>query len=99
MKPTIEGSNAVKFDMLGMSFGKEKQKGLKVVHGATKSSVFNEDMTIIAENSELRENNTLKTASGNIISFKEKAFETVKENRNARKTKVRRASKADREII
>ncbi len=87
MKPTTEGSKG-NFDMVCISFEKEKErKGLKVVQGASKNSIFNEDMNIKAEDSELRENNTLKTASGNIIKFEEKAFEILKRNRKLKEEK------------
>ena len=98
MKPTTEGSNAINFDILCMSFGKENERGLKVVQGASKNSIFDEEMVIKAENGTLRENNTLETETGNIISFDAKAFGKVKENLKSRKTKSKRVSKADREI-
>ncbi len=87
MKPTTEGSNAMNFDMVCMSFDKEKERGLKVVQGASKNSIFDENMNIIAEESELRSNNTLKTKSGNIIKFEEKAFEKVKQHRKYKEEK------------
>jgi len=98
MKPTTEGSSAINFDMVCMSFGKEKERGLKVVQGASKNSIFDEEILIKAEDGILRENNTLESATGNIISFEEKAFEIVKENRKERKTKSKRILRADREI-
>lgn len=97
MKPTTEGSNAINFDMVCMSFSKENERGLKVVQGATKNSIFDEEMLIKAEDGKLMENNTLKSANGNIISFEEKAFEKVKENNKERKTS-RKASKVEREL-
>ena len=46
MKPTTEGLIA-NFDMVCISFDKEKEKrGIKVVQGATKNSIFNEEMNI-----------------------------------------------------
>lgn len=98
MKPTTEGSSAMNFDILCMSFGKENERGLKVVQGASKNSIFDEEMVIKAENGTLRENNTLESANGNIIKFEEKAFEKLKENKTERKTKSKRVSKTDREI-
>lgn len=98
MKPTTEGSNAINFDILCMSFGKENERGLKVLQGASKNSIFDEEMVIKAESGSLRANNTLETATGNIISFNDKAFEIVKENFKSRKTKSKRVSKIDREI-
>lgn len=107
MKPTTEGSSAINFDMVCMSFGKEKERGLKVVQGASKNSIFDEEMEIRAEISEIREDNTVKTANGNIIKFEEKAYEIVKENRdlvkqkgtiiNFEERKTKRKSKTDRE--
>lgn len=108
MKPTTEGSVA-NFDIVCMSFGKENERGLKVIQGASKNSIFNEEMLIKAEDGKLMENNTLKTENGNIIKFEEKAFEKLKENRklkaekgtivNFEERKTRRTSRADREII
>ena len=107
MKPTTEGSSAINFDMVCMSFGKEKERGLKVVQGASKNSIFDEEMEIRAEISEIRADNTVKTANGNIIKFEEKAYEIVKENRdlvkqkgtiiNFEERKTKRKSKTDRE--
>lgn len=107
MKPTTEGSSAINFDMVCMSFGKENERGLKVVQGASKNSIFDEEMEIRAEISEIREDNTVKTANGNIINFEEKAFETVKENRqlvkekgtiiNFEERKTKRKSRMDKE--
>ena len=80
MKPTTEGSIA-NFDIVCMSFGKGKERGLKVIQGAQKNSIFNEEMFINVEDGCLKENNTVQSANGNIIKFEEKAFETVKRNR------------------
>lgn len=98
MKPTTEGSNAINFDIVCMSFGKEKERGLKLVQGAEKNSLFNEEMIIKAENSELRKDNKLQLANGEIINFEEKAFVTIKQNRKDRKTKHKKATKTDRDI-
>lgn len=81
MKPTTEGSNAINFDIVCMSFDKEREKELNVITGAEKNIIFNEEMAIRVENSTLRENNTLETENGTIISFKEDAFKTVEKNR------------------
>lgn len=86
MKPTTEGLIA-NFDIVCMSFGKENERGLKVIQGASKNSIFNEEMLIKAEDGKLMENNTLKTENGNIIKFKEKAFEKLKENRKLKAEK------------
>lgn len=87
MKPTTEGSNAINFDMVCMSYGKENERGLKVVEGATKNSIFNEEMEIKAEDSEMRKDSTIQTASGRIITFEENAFEKLKENRKLKAKK------------
>ncbi len=89
MKPTIEGSNAINFneEMLFISLNKQIERGFKVVQGASKNSIFDEDMTIIAEDSELRSNDTIKTKNGNIIKFEEKAFAKVKQNRKSKQEK------------
>lgn len=80
MKPTTEGSKD-NYEMICISFGKEKQRGLKVERGSKKENIFDETMFLNAENGELMENNTLKLANGNIINFEERAFKTVKRNR------------------
>lgn len=80
MKPTTEGSNAVNFDFVCLSFGKDKEKGLKVVEGASKSSIFDDKIEIRTEESDLRENDTLETLNGKIIQFKKGSFKTVKDN-------------------
>lgn len=87
MKPTTEGSSAINFDMVCMSFGKENERGLKVVQGATKNSIFNEEMEIRAEDSKMREDNTIELANGKIIKFEDKAFETIKRNRKLKAEK------------
>lgn len=83
MKPTTEGS-IVNFDIVCMSFGKENKRGLKVVEGAEKNSLFNEDMIIKTEDGELKENNTLQLENGNIIKFEERAFAKLQENRKSK---------------
>ncbi|MCI8362309.1 MAG: hypothetical protein HFJ41_04130 [Clostridia bacterium] len=89
MKPTIEGSNARNFneEMAFISLNKKIERGFNVIQGASKNSIFDEGMTIIAEDSELRSNNTLKTKNGNIIKFEEKAFEKVKQHRKNKEEK------------
>lgn len=94
MKPTTEGSIA-NFDIVCMSFGKEKERGLKVVQGASKNSIFDEEMTIKVENGVLRKNNTLQSENGNVIKFEEKAFEKLQENRKERKIEKRKVLKED----
>lgn len=87
MKPTIEGSSAMNFDMVCMSFDKKKERGLEVIQGASKNSIFDENMTIIVEDSEIRSNDTIKTKEGKIIKFEEKAFAKVKQNRKSKQEK------------
>lgn len=95
MKPTTEGLVSRNFDIVCMSFEKENERGLKVVQGAEKNSLFNEEMIIKAEDGQLRSNNTLESANGSIIKFANNAFETIKQNTKSRKTEN---TKADREI-
>lgn len=76
MKPTTEGSN--KIDIVCMSFGKEKQKGLIVEAGGEKSTIFNDSMTITTEKSELIENDTLKTEDGKIIKLSQGTYKEIK---------------------
>ena len=85
MNLATEGTSAVNFDIVCLSFGKDKEKGLKVVQGASKNSIFDEKMDIRAERSSLRENDTLELDNGNIIEFKKGAFAKLQENRNCRK--------------
>ena len=87
MKQTTEVSKMIDFDMVCMSFGKEKERGLKVVQGAEKNSIFDEGMMINAEDGELKENDTLKLANGNIIKFEERAFKILKNNRKQKEEK------------
>lgn len=87
MKPTTEGSRAVNFDMVCMSFGKEQERGLKVVQGAAKNSIFNEDMELKAEDGILRENDTIESASGKIVEFKKGTYKKVKQNRKMKSEK------------
>lgn len=87
MKPTTEGLIA-NFDLVCISFDKEKEKrGIKVVQGATKNSIFNEEMNIKVENGELTENNILKSENGNIIEFEKNAFKILKRNRKMKSQK------------
>ena len=86
MNLATEGSNAINFDIVCLSFGKDKERGLKVVQGASKNSVFDEKMEIKAEKGELRDNDTLQSENGKIVEFKNGSFATLKENRLGRKT-------------
>ena len=85
MKPTTEGSSAINFDIVCLSFGKDKQRGLKVIQGASKNSVFDEKMDLRVERGALNENDTLQSENGKVIYFKKGSFATLKENRNGRK--------------
>lgn len=87
MNLATEGPRPINLDFCGLAFGKDKERGLKVVEGASKNSIFNEKMDIRVERSSLRENDTLETENGKIIEFKKGSFATLKENRNNRKTK------------
>jgi hypothetical protein len=86
MKPTTEGSQ-VNFDIECMSFENEKEIVLKIIEGASKNSIFNEEMIINAEDGELRANNTLCSESGKIIKFEDNSFKTVKSNRKQKAEK------------
>lgn len=85
MKTATQGSNALKFDIVCLSFDKEQEKGLKVIQGASKNSEFDEKMSIKVENGALRSNNTIQSENGNIIVFKENAFKDLKEKIQERK--------------
>ena len=85
MNLATEGSSTINFDIVCLSFGKDKERGLKVVQGASKNSIFDEKMELKAERGTLRENDTLQSANGKIIEFKKGSFETLKESRNGRK--------------
>jgi hypothetical protein len=86
MKPTTEGSK-VNFDIECMSFGDEKERSLKITEGASKNSIFNENMIINTEDGELRANNTYYSVSGKIIKFQDNAFKRVKSNRKQKAEK------------
>lgn len=86
MKPTIEGSQD-NFEIVCISFAKESKRSIKVERGSQKENIFDETKFINAEKGELTEDNTLKTANGNIINFEERAFETVKRNRKMKEQK------------
>lgn len=106
MKPTTEGSKVDNFDMVCMSFGKEQERGLKVVQGAAKNSIFNEDMELRTEDGQLNENDTIELANGKIIEFKKGAYKRIKQNRKMKaergmilnyEEKVARKSKKEQE--
>lgn len=106
MKPTTEGSKVDNFDMVCMSFGKEQERGLKVVQGAAKNSIFNEDMELRAEDGQLNENDTIELSNGKIIEFKKGAYKRIKQNRKMKaergmilnyEEKVARKSKKEQE--
>lgn len=86
MKPTIEGLQD-NFEMVCISFAKENKRSIKVERGNKKENIFDETKFINAEDGELTENNTLKTANGNIINFEERAFQIVKRNRRMKERK------------
>ena len=69
------------YDVVCMSFAKEKQRGIEVVEAGEKDNLFEENMIIHTENSEILENGTMKTEAGKIINFAQ-----VKENKDKRMT-------------
>lgn len=101
MNRTIEDSK--QFDVVCMSFGKEKQKEINVVESGEKDSFLEQTMDIKAENSELLENGNLKTESGkSIIKFAD--YAQAKNNKESRITefailKDKRKSKKDNEQV
>lgn len=84
MNRTIEDSKG--FDIVCMSFGKEQEKGIKVVKAGKKDSFIEADlMEIKAENSKLLENGNLEKENGNIIvNFAD--YKQAKENNNSKIT-------------
>ena len=101
MNRTIEDSK--QFDVVCMSFGKEKQKGIEVVEAGEKDSFILQTMEIKAENCELLKNGNLKTEGGkNIINFAD--YAKVKNNNESRITefalaKAKRKSQRDSEQV
>ena len=93
MNQRTEGTSAMKFDFVCLSFGKDKEKGLRVVQGALKESVFDENMIIKAENGALRENDTLELVNGQVLEVEKGTYNRLKENRGQRNTE-----QTDREI-
>jgi hypothetical protein len=86
MKEATEGSNTVVFDFECLTFGKDKEKGLKVVQGASKSTIFNEKMEIQTYEGELKANNELDSNTGRTIQFPEGTFKTIVKNNQQRKS-------------
>lgn len=73
------------YDVVCMSFAKEKQKGIEVLEAGEKDNLFGENMIIHAGNSEILENGTIKTEVGQIIA-QNVNFAQVKENNDKRMT-------------
>lgn len=84
MNRTIEDSKG--FDIVCMSFGKEQEKGIKLVKAGKKDSFIEADsMEIKAGDCELLENGNLEKENGNIIvNFAD--YKQAKENNNNRIT-------------
>ena len=86
MNPTTKDLNIKKFDIRAISFEKGKQRGIEVIEGAQKNSIFNDEMEIIAQKSELQSNDTLLTKNGQVIVFPKESFNTLKNNIKNRNT-------------
>ena len=84
METTREGQ-VINFTIRAMSWLKGKERGIEVIEGATKDSVFDDKMEIKAQEGSLRSNDTIETESGKIIKFKDNSFNRVKHNREVRK--------------
>lgn len=87
MQPTTEGSKLFNFDIVCMSFGKEKEKGINVVQGAVKTSIFNDNIELKVEEGKLKDNDTIETLNGEIIKLKKGSYKTIKQNRKMKKEK------------
>lgn len=74
-----------KFDIVFMSFGKEKEKGIEVKSAGEKDNIFKDNMVISVGNSEILADGTIKAETGAIIA-KSAKYEQVKENRKKRIT-------------
>ncbi len=74
-----------KFDIVFMSFGKEKEPGIKVESAGEKDNILKENMVISVGNAEILKNGTIKTEAGQIIMQKAN-FAQVKENNENRPT-------------
>lgn len=95
MSRTIEDSK--NFDVVCMSFGKEKQKGIKVVKAGKKDCFkeATESKDLKTENSKLYKNNNLEEEEGNVIvNFAD--YKKAKENNENRITEFA-VEKAKRE--
>ena len=84
MENTAEGQ-VINFTIRAMSWLKGKERGIEVIEGATKDSVFDDKMEIKAQEGDLRSNDTIETENGKIIEFKDNSFKTLKHNRETRK--------------
>lgn len=73
------------FDLRAMSWLKGKERGIEVVEGVTKDSLFDDKMELKAQNGELRSNDTLETENGKIVQFKEGSYKKILKNNKARK--------------
>lgn len=87
MKPTIEGSNIKKFDIRAITFEKGRERGIEVIEGAQKNSIFDDEMELKAQKGELQSNDTLVSINGKLVVFPKESFNTLKNNRKKRKTR------------
>lgn len=94
MKKATEDSNTIVFDFECLTFGKDKEKGLKVVQGASKSTIFNEKMELQTYEGDLKSNNELDSETGKTIKFPEGTFKVIIKNNKQRKE----IQEVDREI-
>ncbi len=74
-----------KFDIVFMSFGKEKELGIKVEAAGEKDNILKENMVISVGNAEILKNGTIKTEAGQVIAQKAN-YAQVKENNEKRMT-------------
>lgn len=81
MNHTIEDSK--NYDVVCISFGKEKERGIEVTENGSKDSFLEQTMEIKAKSSELQSNGRLK--GNNIHKFND--YKKLKENNKNRLTK------------
>ncbi len=74
-----------KFDIVFMSFGKEKEKGIQVEAAGEKDNILQENMLIHTNNSKILENGTWIAENGAIVQ-QNANFAQVKQNNEKRIT-------------
>ena len=79
------GNRKKNFEFDCLTFGKDKEKGLKVIQGASKSTIFDEKLEINTHEGDLNSNNELESETGKFIQYKEGTYKEVVKNNRQRK--------------